>query len=154
MVVSTQRVATWWGAGRSACRCTAWALRLLRDRHQCHMTLAGGFRCHGDISFFLHQGWLVIWVKVILLPPSFPHSVLLPDWAVRRHQIKWQLTHSRTHHQQTNSLLAQSCRAAISSFCSGCEGIHSYAFSVSTVWFMIKSFLKNYCFIVLPFVQN
>lgn len=55
---------------RSACRCNPWAIRLLRDSHHCHMTLAGGFRCHGDISFFLHQGWLVIWVKVILLPPS------------------------------------------------------------------------------------
>lgn len=93
MVVSAQRAATWWGAGGSACRCTAWAIRLLRD--QFHMTLAGGFRCHGDISFFLHQGWLVIWVKVILLPPSLYSPPRLG------HQIKWQLTHSRTHRSQS-----------------------------------------------------
>lgn len=84
-------VVAWCSAGHSACRCTAWALRLLRD--QFHMTLAGGFRCHGDVSFFLHQGWLVIWVKVIPLP----RSILLPDWAMRRHQLKWHLTHRRTH---------------------------------------------------------
>lgn len=70
MAVSTEWVTTWCGAVRLTCRCTAWALRLLRHKRQFHMTLAGGFRCHGDISFFLHQGWLVIWVKVILLPPS------------------------------------------------------------------------------------
>lgn len=68
--VCIQWAATWWSAGRSACRCTSRVVRLVRDSHHCHMTLAGGFRCYGDISFFLHQGWLVIWVKVILLPRS------------------------------------------------------------------------------------
>lgn len=42
-----------------------------------------------------------------------------------RHQIKWQLTHSRTHHQQTEMLLAQCWGAVTSSFCSAYWGILS-----------------------------
>lgn len=40
-----------------------------------HDTLAGGFRFHRNISFFLHRVWLVIWVKVILLPRSLSPSL-------------------------------------------------------------------------------
>lgn len=76
--------------------------------------------------------------------PSLPHSTLLPDWAIHRHQIKWQLTHSRTHHQQTNSFLTQCCGAAISSFCWGCLEILSYAFA----------FFHCFVYDLMPFGQN
>lgn len=75
----------------AACRCTVWALRLLRDQHQFHITLSWWFPLPWK-HFLLPASGLAGNLSQGYSPPLLPPS--LPEWArIRRHQIKWQLAH-------------------------------------------------------------